>query len=208
MARHGAGRRTAEYPPTARGYERLDGHGHGHGHGPVAPSGRRVRLLLAALLVPCAIASVVGMLLLYPFQGKPTATGPRTQSVNATVGALVSADCAQAATADPNAQGPKGCLALSLLMSDGPAAGRGIVGLVPVGPGNPRYSVGDRVVLTYAGGDPTDAASYTVTDFQRGNSLWLLAALFGGAVLLLGRWRGLAALVALGVSFVVLLAFV
>jgi uncharacterized membrane protein len=93
-------------------------------------------------------------------------------------------------------------------MRDGPAAGRGIVSLVPVEPASPKYTVGDRVVLTYAGGDPTDAASYTVSDFQRGTSLWLLAALFGGAVLLLGRWRGLAALAALGVSFVVLLAFV
>ncbi len=32
--------------------------GHGHGHLPAAPAGRRVRLLLAALLVPCALAAL------------------------------------------------------------------------------------------------------------------------------------------------------
>ncbi|MDT7583718.1 MAG: hypothetical protein QOE32_1268, partial [Pseudonocardiales bacterium] len=37
------------------------GHGHGHGHGPAAPASRRVRILLAVFLVPCAIASVVGV---------------------------------------------------------------------------------------------------------------------------------------------------
>lgn len=227
MGRHGADRPTtnryraasAPAPPTASvpvewGDEHgvagaaAPVHGHGHGHGPAAPAGRRVRLLLAALLVPCAVASAVGVLLLYPFHGTPTATGLQTQLVDATVGATVPADCAQATTPAPSARGSKGCAALSLLMSDGPAASRGIVSLVPVEPASPTYAVGDRVVLTYAGGDPTDAESYTVSDFQRGTSLWLLAALFGGAVLLLGRWRGLAALAALGVSFVVLLAFV
>ena len=50
--------------------------------------------------------------------------------------------------------------------------------------------------------------SYQVVDFQRGRSLWWLAGLFAAAVLALGRWRGLAALAALGLSFVVLLVFV
>jgi uncharacterized membrane protein len=47
-----------------------------------------------------------------------------------------------------------------------------------------------------------------VVDFQRGGALLALAAVFAAAVLALGRWRGLAALVALGVGFAVLLLFV
>jgi uncharacterized membrane protein len=47
-----------------------------------------------------------------------------------------------------------------------------------------------------------------VVDFQRSGSLWWLAGLFAAAVLVLGRWRGLAALAALALSFVVLLVFV
>lgn len=204
MARHGLERRTVEFQPTAREH----GHGHGHGHGPAAPAGRQVRLLLAALLVPCAVASVVGVLLLYPFHSTPTAPGLKTQLIDATVGAATSTDCAQSATPAQGAKAPQGCVALSLLMSDGPSAGRGIVSVVPVEPTSPKYSVGDKVVLQYNGGDPHDDGSYQIVDFQRGTSLWVLGLLFAGAVIVLGRWRGLAALAALGVSFLVLVIFV
>jgi uncharacterized membrane protein len=64
------------------------------------------------------------------------------------------------------------------------------------------------VVVSWSGGDPDDPASYQLVDFQRGASLGWLAALFAAAVIVLGRWRGLASLAALGVGFVVLLEFV
>jgi uncharacterized membrane protein len=82
------------------------------------------------------------------------------------------------------------------------------VQVVPLEPGTPRFAVGDPVVLSWSGGDPDDAASYQVVDFQRGGALAVLAAVFAAAVLALGRWRGLAALVGLGVGFAVLLLFV
>jgi uncharacterized membrane protein len=200
-----------------------------------------VRLLLALLLVPCAVASVVGVLLLYPFTGVPSAPGAGGPQVNARVGAVTPADCSQSSAGQPtpsqpdtgqagngqagngqagngqagngqagNGQagnGATGCLALSLLMSDGPAAGKGIVSVVPVEPTTPTYTEGDKVVLAYSGGDPTDTSSYQVVDFQRGVSLWLLGLLFAAAVILLGRWKGVAALIALGASFVVLIGF-
>ncbi len=93
-------------------------------------------------------------------------------------------------------------------MSDGPLPGRDLVQIVPVEPGTPRFAVGDEIVLGWSGADPAYPGSYRVADFQRGAPLWWLAALFAAAVLVLGRWRGLAALVALGLSFVVLLQFV
>ena len=49
---------------------------------------------------------------------------------------------------------------------------------------------------------------YQYNDRQRGSVLWWLFALFALAVIALGRWRGLAALVGLGASFAVLLFFV
>jgi uncharacterized membrane protein len=79
---------------------------------------------------------------------------------------------------------------------------------VPVEPSTPRFAVGDAVVLSWSGGDPDDPGTYQVVDFQRGGSLWWLVGLFAFAVLALGRWRGLAALAALALSFVVLLMFV
>ncbi|OLT02820.1 hypothetical protein BJF90_28770 [Pseudonocardia sp. CNS-004] len=49
------------------------GHGHGHGHSPATPAERRVRVLIAALLVPCAVATVAGLLLLAPTGPGPAA---------------------------------------------------------------------------------------------------------------------------------------
>jgi uncharacterized membrane protein len=168
------------------------------------------------------VASLIGMLLLYPFGGAPVVPSAGGQQVNATVGAVAPADCSTSAPRPaPGAsgqtnlghasgqadRGPAGCVAVSLMMSDGPAAGTGIVTVVPLEPTTPRYAVGDKVVLAYSGGDPTDTASYQVVDFQRSLSLWLLGVVFAASVILLGRWRGVAALVALGVSFVVLVGF-
>jgi uncharacterized membrane protein len=93
-------------------------------------------------------------------------------------------------------------------MADGPQPGRDLVQVVPVEPSTPTFAVGDRVVLNYSGGDPNDPGSYQVVDFQRSQPLIWLAAAFAAAVLVLGRFRGLAALVALGLSFAVLLFFV
>lgn len=54
--------------------------------------------------------------------------------------------------------------------------------------------------MAWSGSDPTDPSAYQVTDFQRGPSLPLLGAVFALAVIALGRWQGLAALAALGVT--------
>ncbi|MDN5749524.1 MAG: YibE/F family protein, partial [Pseudonocardia sp.] len=104
--------------------------------------------------------------------------------------------------------GDGGCVALVVSMTDGPLPGRDLVQVVPVEPGTPTFGVGDAVVLAWSGAEPTDPGSYQIVDFQRDGPLLWLTALFAAAVLLLGRWRGLAALAALGLSFVVLLAFV
>jgi uncharacterized membrane protein len=178
------------------------GPGHGHGHGPPAAAGRRVRLLIAALLVPCALATALGVILLWPGGPRPTSTLPAQQPVQAQVGQATAAECS------PGDGAVGRCVQLVVRMTNGPAAGRDIVQIVPVEPGTPHFAVGDRVVLGWSGGDPADPGSYQVVDFQRGPSLVWLAVAFAAAVLLLGRWRGLAALAALALSFLVLLVFV
>jgi uncharacterized membrane protein len=197
------------------------GHGHSHGRAPAAPAGRRVRILLAALLTPSACAALVGLALLWP-AGRPptvTSTAAATTPVHAQVLEARSTGCdggaggssgAPESAAGATAPGTAGtgCVALSVRMADGPRAGRDLVQLVPVEPSTPRFGVGDAVVLAWSGGDPDDPGSYQVVDFQRGGALWWLAGLFAVAVLALGRWRGLAALAALALSFAVLLVFV
>ncbi|TQM45241.1 putative membrane protein [Pseudonocardia cypriaca] len=177
-------------------------HGHGHGHGPARPAGRKVRILIAALLVPCGLATLVGLVVLWPFGGVPTAAYPVSQEpVKAQVTAMTVTDCSPGS-------GDRSCVALVVHMADGPRPGRDLVQVMPVEPGTPRFAVGDHVVLGWSGSDADDAGSYQVVDFQRGAPLAWLAGLFAAAVLVLGRWRGLAALAALGLSFVVLLFFV
>jgi uncharacterized membrane protein len=159
-------------------------------------------VLLAVLLVPCALAALVGLVLLRPTGGPSPAPGTALlQPVRGQVTAAQVTDCSPG-------DGQGRCAALVVAMTDGPRSGRDLVQLVPLEPGTPRFSVGDPVVLGWSGGNPDDPGSYQIVDFQRGGSLAWLAVLFAAAVLVLGRWRGLAALAALAVSFAVLLLFV
>ena len=183
------------------------GHGHGHGHGPAERAGRKVRVLLAILLVPLALAAVVGVVLLYPFNDTQALPGGQRTPVNGDVTALESGPCGGVSVGEPDPNEQQ-CLIATVRMTDGDASGREITTLVPVEPNTPRFTVGDKVVLAYSGADPASGDSYQLVDFQRDTPLIVLAALFAAAVLVLGRWRGLAALAALGLSFVVLVMFV
>lgn len=163
-------------------------------------------MLIAALLIPCGLATLVGLVLLWPagphgMSSAATPTRAGQQFVQATVTASRPADCVDGSRAG-------GCDALVLRMTDGPLPGRDLVQVVPVEPGTPRFPAGAEVVLEWSGTDPTDPSAYQVVDFQRDGSLIWLAALFAAAVLVLGRWRGLAALAALALSFGILLLFV
>ena len=91
-----------------------------------------------------------------------------------------------------------------MLLTDGDSPGVTIDQVQPDEPSTPHFTAGDHVVLAYTGGNPSQAESYQLQDFQRGSSMLWLVALFAAAVLLLGRCRGLASLVALGFSFLVL----
>jgi uncharacterized membrane protein len=201
-------RRTIKPPPVSGGH----GHGHGHSHGPAEPASRRVKLLLIWLLVPVALLTVAGTIALYPW-GKPAAVSAISQGtpVHGKITTAASGPClaqgqVQVGTqADP---GQKPCLTVEISMTDGPANGQVVRLTVPIEPSTPRFTVDDKVVLSYNGGDVHDPSSFQLVDFQRGLPLAVLAALFALAVIVLGRWQGLAALVALGLSFVVIALFV
>ncbi|MFD4671164.1 YibE/F family protein [Lentzea sp. NPDC058450] len=175
------------------------GHGHGHSHAlSEEPASQRVRTLLMWLLVPLALATVVGAALLYPF-GVEQKTGAQVGLNQSPVEAVV--------TGLAENCGEK-CVAITVKMTDGPSPGQSITIPSVKGPGAPSFKLGDEVVLSYSGTQPQAAESYQIVDYQRGWSLAVLALLFAGAVLLLGRWQGLAALGALLLSFVVLVLFI
>ena len=150
------------------------------------------------LLVPLALATIVGAVLLYPFgheQKTGAAVGLHQKPVNAVVTGMQE-NCGEK------------CIAVTVRMTSGDANGQSITIPTAHGPGAPHFQIGDDVVLSYSGSQPQAAESYQIVDFQRGWSLVVLALLFTAAVLLLGRWQGLAALGALLLSFAVLVLFV
>ena len=159
-------------------------------------------VLLAVLLVPVRSPPSSGSSSCGPTGGPAPAAARRCRSRCT----ARSRPCRHADCSPGDGQGR--CAALVVAMTDGPRAGRDLVQIVPLEPGTPRFTVGDPVVLGWSGGDPDDPGSYQVVDFQRGGSLLWLAGLFAAAVLVLGRWRGLAALGGAGVGFAVLLLFV
>jgi uncharacterized membrane protein len=206
--------RTAGEPAATAGKpaEPGHGHGHGHGHGPAAPASRRVRLLLIWLLAPLAVATVAGMIVLYPWgKADPTSVVPQGTPVGASITTTNTGPClaqGQVQVGDQSDPDAKPCLTVDLTMTDGPATGKQLKLTVPIEPSTPRFAAGDAVVLAYNGGNAADPASFQLVDFQRGTPLLVLAALFAVAVLVLGRWQGLAALVALGLSFLVIALFI
>lgn len=187
-------------------------------------------MLLAALLGPCVLATLIGVLLLHPFgYEQPTGEqlGLHLQPVHGTVTAVEQTSCdpqgvppitddgsapstedAEGAPDEVTDGGTHSCVAVTVHLTDGPAPGTSLRMLMPLEPSAPRFAVDDQVVLAYSGTDPHHAGSYQLVDFQRGTPMLLLAVLFAAAVLLLGRLRGLASLGGLLISFAVLAWFV
>jgi len=99
------------------------------------------------------------------------------------------------------------CVEFRFRLSQGPDRGETITLELPETPALPDLDPGDRVVLSYDP-DADPGFRYQYADRQRRPVLFWLVALFALAVILLGRFRGLAALVGLGASVVVILVFV
>ncbi|MGE3288865.1 MAG: YibE/F family protein [Pseudonocardia sp.] len=162
-------------------------------------------IVIACLLIPAALATLAGLVLLHPgARPQATAGAAALPRVAAEVIAATPTDC-------DGAPGESGCIALAVVPEEGPLAGQAVTLLVsapqPGRGASATYAAGDPVQLVWTG-DPADPASYDVSDFQRGVPLTALALLFAVAVVVLGRWQGLKALVALGLTGLVLVTFI
>ncbi len=181
--------------------------GHGHGHRPAPPASRRVRTIIAVLLIPFAIAAVAGAVLLYPFGDKQESRGGAGTPVHGVITSASTGSCTGDVQVGDQPDDSR-CIVVTVRMTDGPAPNQEIRSAIPLEPATPRFAVEDKVVLSYDGGTATEGQSYQVVDFQREIPLALLAGLFAIVVLVLGRWQGFKALIALGISFAVLVLFV
>jgi uncharacterized membrane protein len=166
-------------------------------------------MLLAAVLVPVALATLAGLWLTWPSDTPRSGVdiGFGQRPVHGEILAATSAPCSSGSASIGEADEAKKCISLDVQFTDGDSPGATIQQVLPDEPSTPRFTVGDQIVLAYTGGNPTDPAAYQIQDFQRGVSMLWLIALFAAAVLLLGRWKGLASLAALGFSFLVLAVY-
>ncbi|MFJ1564281.1 YibE/F family protein [Streptomyces erythrochromogenes] len=208
---------------THAGHGHSSGHSHSHSHGPAAPVSKHLRKVIAAVLIPFAVAVFVGLVVLWP-GGTPdherTGVGFDRQTQQAKVVSLELVDCksVNAAQVPPTGEGsaPTGsggraaqtgeCKKATVEIGSGPDKGRTFVEIVQ--PGAPRQlEDGQEVVVAYAPDAPRDL-QYSVIDVNRKLPLAVLAGIFALSVIIVGRMRGLFALIALVVSFGVLTLFI
>jgi hypothetical protein len=177
------------------------GHGHDHGHdvrsgglGRVPPA---VVRLLAVAVAPLLAATVIGLFVLWPRGPLPSPRsdlGLRAELANGTVRKVVRLPC------PGGGQSHRTCQSASVRLTGGPDRGTDTSLDLSVGPGDPSLHQGDRIVLGRST-DPTGAVFYSFADYQRRTPLLVLALLFTVVVVVVGRLRGLAALVGLVVTF-------
>ncbi|MFJ6350210.1 YibE/F family protein [Streptomyces sp. NPDC092046] len=194
------------------------GHGHTHSHGPAAPVSRHLRKVIAAVLIPFGAAVLIGLAVLWP-GGAPaherTGVGFDRQTEQGRVVAVDHVDCkdVNVAQAPPtgDASTPEGsdtrqCEKATIEVTSGPHQGRTFTEIVQ--PDAPRQlHEGQGVVVAYAPDAPREL-QYSVTDVNRKLPLAVLAGIFALVVVAVGRMRGVMALIALAVSFLVLTFFI
>lgn len=225
-AGHGAGHGSAGHGHA--------GHGHSHGGPPAGPAAaaarRRATWILAAVLVPLGLLTLVGIVSLWPSgdrsglqlsnpysvaQGVTMDTGTvRTVTSEACPGASsspassgTSASTCSFASTQPDAGGAEVRVALNpdIVKSHGVKPGDRIryLNLSRIQP-QAQSGAAQGGAAQQASGAP----AYVFTDFVRTVPILLLAALYAVVVVAVARWRGLRALLGLGGAYAVLVAFV
>jgi uncharacterized membrane protein len=199
------------------------GHSHSHAHGPAAPVSKHLRKVIAAVLIPFAAAVVVGLAVLWPGGAPPherTGVGFDRQTQQATVTKVVEVSCksvnasgetptgdtstAEGSSAQQQANGT--CKKATIRVDTGKDKGRTFTEIVQPDQSRQLHE-GEEVVVAYEPSAPKDL-QYSVTDVNRRVPMAILAGIFALAVVVVGRLRGVMALIALAVSFMVLTFFI
>jgi uncharacterized membrane protein len=171
---------------------------------PDAPTGGAVlaRALLA-IVVTAAVLAAAGIALLWP--SPVAAEGPEQPRL---VGGRILAVETVEGGGDPGGLSPldgPGLILMDVEILEGPSAGR-VIALDFSAEGYPEFRVGDIVELLPAD-IPGQGTTWFVTDLRRLGALGWLALAFVGGVIAVGRWRGLRALIGLGLSLWVVAGF-
>jgi uncharacterized membrane protein len=177
----------------------------GHDHGGVdLDVSRRAARTIGIIAISGAVITLIAMLWI-GFEGEPEVKDASllvSKVYEAKVIAVETQPCAGTQPED-DVQ----CRRVTYRLNDGPHKGEERTQDLPETSTSPNLSVGDRVVLSYTPeADPP--FDYSFADRQRRNLLFVLLVAFAVAVVLLGRWHGVGALVGLAFSLVIILRFV
>ena len=194
------------------------------GHGHVRPDGTRpgddvrvtatARRLVVALAVACAVASVLGVALLWPPAGtlaalreQVSAAGPVTTTVEGEVLSTAQETCPGTSSdrlPDGTIPDSASCPTADVRVLEGDAAGQVVPVQVPADVVRGGMGAGDRVDLSYF--PPTEGyeASWTWVDFSRTRPLAVVVGVFVLLTVVVARRRGLAALAGMAAAGAVL----
>lgn len=168
---------------------------------------------MIASVVPFMVATLVGLVLLWPGgDAKVEPGGFVTDEVSGTVTAVEVDEC-------PDIPGQEGfnCSRVTIRLEEGPDTGETFELQYTSAPRVRTIQVGDRVIVgkappqqePAAGAPPaTPTPDYFFVDFDRRVPLLALSILFAAVVVALSRWRGLAALAGVAISLTILVRFV
>lgn len=196
--RHRSGRR------RLIGQTRAVAHAH-HDHGDQATlTTAQTHRILGALVATVALVALVGAFLLRPAGDRPEIAaelGLSAEIVDATVTGVTEVPCVGTVAADGIL-----CTEVAFRVTGGTPAGDEATFEISVNEATAPIEEGDGITLVYQPeNDP--GFEYFFNDFQRRSPLLWLAGLFAVAVVALGRLQGVRALVALGVTGVVMVGF-
>lgn len=162
----------------------------------------KVRVLIAVTLLPLIALTAIATVLLWPDQRRqevPSSLGISAPLVNGTVTRVESGPC-------PDDPSMNICDTVTFEVTSGPDKGRTAVAPSPRSVGTPKFEVHDKIVLGRTE-VPGGQATYYISDYQRKPALGWLALAFALTVVIIGRWRGIGALIGLGFTWLVVTNF-
>lgn len=169
------------------------GSSHGHSATFEAPTG--VQRIVWLVLGPLMVLTVIGIGLLWPSGTDQPVIAVGT-FVNGTVQSV-----------EPCGNGDPTCAVATVSVDEGPDTGETFEINLTLGPTLPGLEAGTSVYLQ-AVPDASSGQTYALADVDRSTPLLVLAGLFAVAVVLMARWKGVAALVGLLASLAILAVFV
>lgn len=186
------------------------GHSH-HPHTHVRVDPKTQRLLLLAVL-PFAVATLVGLAVLWPSGDPPGITqgGFTSKETKAVVTEVRPRDCPQVPGQEDFV-----CSTVTIELTEGEDVGETVSLDYSAGARTREMQVGDEVIVGSSDQPQPEAApgsppppKYFFLDYDRRVPLIVLAVVFSLVVIALSRWRGLAALAGVAISLLVLVNFV